>query len=118
MRGRTVPRPRARRARVLRSDHGPELVCRAVLRCLLARGMDTAYITIRASLGRAVDEDSAASSATCASLSNGSHNRHQAAALMERWGQALQCRPSALEARCGTPFEYKPTWACQEQPIN
>lgn len=95
--------------RVLRSDNGPEFVSRAILRWLLASGIDTAHIDPGKPWQNGLDESfNGKFRDECLNV-EWFRNRHEAMVLIEQWRQHYNAvRPhSSLGYR--TPFEYKAT---------
>lgn len=103
-------RERARAPRVLRSDNGPELrIARAILRWLLASGIDTAHIDPGKPWQDGLDESFNGKFRAWCLHFDWFRNRHEATGLIEQWRQHYNAvRPhSSLGYR--TPFEYKAT---------
>ena len=95
--------------RVLRSDNGPEFVSRAILRWLLASGIDTAHIDPGKPWQNGLDESfNGKFRDECLNV-EWFRNRHEAMVLIEQWRQHYNAvRPhSSLGYR--TPLEYKAT---------
>ena len=95
--------------RVLRSDNGPEFVSRAILRWLLASGIDTAHIDPGKPWQNGLDESfNGKFRDECLNV-EWFRNRHEATVLIEQWRQHYNAvRPhSSLDYL--TPHEYKAT---------
>ena len=93
--------------RYLRSDNGPEFVCRAVLRWLAAEGIDTAHIDPGKPWQNGLDETFNGTFRDECLKMEWFRNRREAAVLIEAWRRHYnEVRPhSSLGYR--TPHEFK-----------
>lgn len=95
--------------RVLRSDNGPEFVSRAILRWLLASGIETAHIDPGKPWQNGLDESfNGKFRDECLNV-EWFRNRHEATVLIEQWRQHYNAVRPHSSLRYLTPFEYKAT---------
>jgi putative transposase len=95
--------------RVLRSDNGPEFVSRAILRWLLASGIDTAHIDPGKPWQNGLDESfNGKFRDECLNV-EWFRNRHEATVLIEHWRQHYNAVRPHSSLGYLTPHEYKAT---------
>lgn len=95
--------------RVLRSDNGPEFVSRAILRWLLASGIDTAHIDPGKPWQNGLDESfNGKVRDECLNV-EWFRNRHEATVLIEQWRQHYNAVRPHSSLGYLTPHEYKAT---------